>query len=196
MQRLLTSIVLIGLFASGCGSGSAPPTTGPLPILGPDTPAMVAYNLELSFNKRDTNLYKQCLSPNFTFIFNPAEVGEVVGDGYIIPESWGYEEDWSATQNMFIEAYDISFQILENDIGEPADGATTYLAEDIPINLLVMIDPDNGFLAQGTCDFRFETYESNGKTYWRIKDWWDGTGGKTLEPASIGYIKTYFAEKD
>ena len=160
----------------------------------PSTPGNCAYYLEVSFNQRDIQLYKQCLSPNFTFLFNPSDVG-TEADGYVIPEAWGYEDDWTAMQNMFNEAYDISFAIAENDIGDPEEGATTYLAEDIPINLLVMIDTENGFLAQGACDFTFDTYESNGDTYWRIRNWRDGTAVKTTEPASLGKIKAYFAKK-
>lgn len=191
MRRVLLSFIAIGLLSVGCSDViDESPTTGI-----PPSPAIVAYYLELSVNKRDINLYKQCLSPHFTFYFHPDNTAEELGEGYVIPESWGYDEDWNAMQNMFTEAYDISFAIAENDIGEPADGATTYLAEDIPISLLVMIDSDNSFLAEGTCDFTFETYESNGKTYWRIKDWWDGTTGKEIEPATIGMIKAYFAEK-
>ena len=193
MRRILLSLIVITLFAVGCDNEFDPVIIQP-PVLVPDTPINAAYLMELSFNYRDIQLYKQCLSPNFTFIFNSADVDEI-GDGYVIPESWGYEEDWAATQNMFTEAYDISFAIAENDIGDPEESATEYIAEDIPVSLLVMIDANNGFLAQGTCDFRFETYESNGKTYWRIKDWWDGTIGKGVENVTLGEIKAYFAEE-
>ena len=190
MKRLLLSLIVIALFAVGCDNDDV--TINPPLVLLPDTPTNVAYFLELSFNYRDINLYKQCLSPGFTFHFNPADVGTEV-DGYVIPETWSYEEDWRATQNMFTRAYDIAFQIDEAGIGSPAEGDTNYTAENIAVSLTVMIDENNGLLGQGTGDFTFETYDSNGDTYWRITDWWDGSTNKGGEGFStIGLIKAYF----
>jgi hypothetical protein len=170
-------IVIIGAFAAaGCIFDSTPPgdDIGKDPIT-PDSPSNVIYNLDLAYNKRDINLYKQCLSPQFTFYFNPIDVGKDV-DGYVIPTSWGYEEDWTATQNMFDLAYDIKMSLSENDVETPPEGATTYTAENIGVSLLVMVDANNGFIAnKGTLEFNFETYDSNGQTYWRIKDWRDFT---------------------
>ncbi len=177
LRIALLIIVIIGAFAAaGCIFDSTEIGKDPIdePIV-PDSPENVIYNLELAYNKRDINLYKQCLSPQFTFYFNPIDVGNDA-DGYIIPSSWGYEEDWTATQNMFTRAYDISMQLPEHLIDDPPDGATTYTAENITVSLLVMVNADNGFIAnRGTLEFNFETYDSNGKTYWRIKDWRDFT---------------------
>ncbi|MCP4229472.1 MAG: hypothetical protein GY771_04915 [bacterium] len=141
----------------------------------PTSPENVIYNLERSYNEGDIQLYKQCLSPNYTFYFNPSDVGIDV-DGYIIPSSWGYEEDWTATQNLFENAYSVTMDLPVSDIGEPDAGDTTYTASNITISLLVMFDADTGLIAnKGTLEFVFETYDSNGKTYWRIKDWRDFT---------------------
>jgi hypothetical protein len=177
LRLALLIIVIIGAFAAaGCIFSPEPPDEGPGedPVV-PDSPENVIYNLEIAYNKRDINLYKQCLSPQFTFYFNPIDVGNDV-NGYEIPTSWGYEEDWTATQNMFTFAYDISMWLPANDIGTPPDGASSYNVDNISVSLLVMVDADNGFIANlGTVEFTFETYDSNGKTYWRVKDWRDFT---------------------
>lgn len=176
LRLALLITVIIGAFAAaGCIFSPETPEDIVKDPITPDSPENVIFNLELSYNKRDINLYKQCLSPQFTFYFNPIDVGNDV-DGYIIPDSWGYEEDWLATQNMFDQAYDISMQLPENDIGTPPDGVNLYTVDNITVSLLVMVNADNGFIANlGTLEFTFETYDSNGKTYWRIKDWRDFT---------------------
>lgn len=177
LRIALLIVVIIGAFAAaGCiFSPSDRDDTSPGDPTVPDSPRNVVYNLELAYNTRDVNLYKQCLSPQFTFYFNQQDVGNDI-DGYIIPTSWGYQEDWEATENMFTQAYDISMQLPENDIGTPLEGETEYTAENITVSLLVMVDENNGFIAnKGYLEFNFETYESSGKTYWRIKDWRDFT---------------------
>jgi len=189
MKRALLSLIVIGLLFAACDDVIIEP-----PERTPATPTDCAYFLEVSFNTQDIQLYKSCLSPDFTFYFDPEDVGRDI-DGYIIPESWDYEEDWNAVHNMFTDAYDVSFNIAESEIGNPEEGETEYLAEDIPVQLLVMIDENNGFNGNGICDFTFGTYDSNGQTYWRIKDWWDGrqTGGERGF-STIGIIKVLFKE--
>ncbi len=173
---LLLTVIVGALAAAGCIFGADDPSTGggEDPVV-PDSPSDVIYNLEIAYNTRDINLYKQCLSPQFTFYFNQSDVGTDV-NGYIIPTSWGYEEDWDATGNMFTLAYDIAMQLPENSIPEPPDGATTFTADNITVSLLVMVDENNGYIAnKGTLEFTFETYVSGGNTYWRIRDWRDFT---------------------
>ncbi|MCP4231790.1 MAG: hypothetical protein GY771_16800, partial [bacterium] len=141
----------------------------------------------------DIALYKAILSPNFTFYFNPSDVGDDV-DGYTIPSSWGYEEDWTATRNMFNTAYDITMKLPEGDIGDPPEGATTYTASNIGISLLVKFDADNGLIAnKGTCEYVFEKVREGDETYWVIKDWRDFTYAKKgTESASLGEVKASF----
>ncbi len=181
---LLSLTVLLGV---ACKEVIEPePPTG-------NTPEECIYDLERSFNTRDITLYKATLSPQFTFYFNEVDVGNDV-NGYIIPSAWGYEEDWTATQNMFTDAYDISMQLPENDIGTPPEGATEYTAENIGISILVMVDADNGFIANlGTVEFTFEKVDDGGEGYWVIKDWRDFTYAKKgIKSASLGEIKATF----
>ncbi|MCP4231480.1 MAG: hypothetical protein GY771_15210 [bacterium] len=194
MKRiLLISLTLTVLLGASCKE-----TTGPEDGVDrtPDTPEKCLYGVEYSFNHYNIGLYKAMLSPDFTFYFNPSDVGKDV-DGYTIPSSWGYEEDWTATDNMFNNAYEITMELPEGDVGDPPEGATTYTASNIGISLLVMFDKDNGILAdKGTCEYVFEKVVEGDETYWVIKDWRDFTYKKKgAESASVGTIKAIYKGK-
>ena len=102
----------------------------PQPGYTSDTPEECIYNLEYSFDTADIGLYKAMLSSGFTFYFNPSDVGKDV-DGYTIPSSWSYEEDWAATDNMFNNAYSINMDLAEDRVGNPPAGANEYTASNI-----------------------------------------------------------------
>lgn len=193
MKRIILILLsLTVLFGLACNEETI---TNPIPEKDytADSPVECIYNLELSFNSRDIELYRAMLSPNFTFYFNQQDVGNDI-DGYIIPTSWGYEEDWQATQNMFNQTYDISMQLPENDIGAPPEGATEYTAENVTVSLLVMVDENNGFIAnKGYLEFTFVKVNGGGEDYWVIKDWRDFTyARKGIDSASLGEIKAVF----
>ncbi len=161
----------------------------------PTTPARVLKNVEIAFNQRDIGLLKAMLSENFVFYFDPNDIGSrPPGGKYIIPESWGYTELWQAIYNLFQKAYAIDMAINTDNVGAPAPGANTYCAENISVSLTVMVDPSNGFIVDGYCNFAFERYAAaNGKNYWRLTKWWDHTcqgfdGPRTSEPTSLGRI--------
>jgi hypothetical protein len=138
------------------------------------TPAEALEALEESFNAHSIELFKDVLAPDVVFHFDPHDVGGSVGD-YEIPESWGYDELTSPVENMFDVAYDIDFSVSTDYVGDPDDGATEFTAKDVHVRLLVMIDPNNGYLPQGFCDFRFENAGYAGYDDWVITDWWDKT---------------------
>ncbi|MCP4231482.1 MAG: hypothetical protein GY771_15220 [bacterium] len=130
MRRiLLISISLAVLLGVACKE-----TIGPGPESDPDytsdTPEECIYNLEYSFDNTDIGLYEAVLSRDFTFYFNPSDVGRDV-DGYIIPDSWSYEEDWAATNNMYNNAYSIDLNLAEERVGNPPFGVTEYTAPNI-----------------------------------------------------------------
>jgi len=122
------------------------------------------------------------LSKNFVFYFDPDDVGQnPPGSQYEIPESWSYTEFWMVVNNMF------------------GENETKYRAENVSINLLVMVDELNGYLAdQGYCNFAFESYTSEtGKRCWRLTGWWDRTAVFADErlgvaPASVGKVLAVF----
>jgi len=180
ITRLLAGIVApagVLLLFTGC-LFSPPEEQPPLPPVEMTSPKNVLTNIEIAYNRRDIELYKSALSPNFVFYFDPDDVGQKPpGSSYEIPESWTYTEDWTATRTMFEQAHSISLAINKYVVEDPVPEATIFKAENITINLLVMIDELNGFRAgdYGYCNYEFESYESGGKKLWRLRKWWDRT---------------------
>lgn len=171
---LLPVLVLAVLAVNGCIFGPGPPE-GDEPPPGLDTPAGVVEYIEDAYNTRDIDAYKECLSPNFTFYFDPNDVGQDV-EGFEIPASWGYDDEVSAVANMFYELYDINLSIASSPITGINPSEPEFEAFNIKINLLVMVDATNGYRAEGPVDFTFESYYTEkGEKLWRVKDWWDRT---------------------
>jgi hypothetical protein len=157
---------------------SPPEEKPPEPAPEMTTPANVLKNIQVAYNQQLIQNYKKALSTNFVFYFDPDDVGQnPPGRQYEIPESWSYTEDWQATDKMFQKAYSIKLSIPTGDVGEPEPNETTFRADNISINLLVMVDELTGFLAdQGYCNFEFEKYKNEeGKDRWRLTKWWDRT---------------------
>lgn len=158
---------------------SPPEEQPPVPAPEMTNPANVLKNIEVAYNQRLIENYKEALSTNFVFYFDPDDVEQHPPGKpeYEIPESWTYTEDWRATRNMFQKAYSISLTIPTARVGEPEPSETTFRADNVPINLLVMVDELNGYLANtGYCNFEFEKYKNQeGKDRWRLRKWWDFT---------------------
>ncbi|UCH78401.1 MAG: hypothetical protein JSU81_00185 [Candidatus Coatesbacteria bacterium] len=181
-------LILVGVFApvsvvimfTGC-LFSPPEEQPPEPPPEMDSPVNVLRNVEIAYNSRNIDLYKKALSPSFVFYFDPNDVGQSPpGKQYVIPESWSYTEDWDATRNMFNQAHSISLLIKKDKVGQPEPEATVYRADNVIIDLLVMVDELNGFQAgeTGYCNYQFESYEgAGGKKLWRLRTWWDRTAG-------------------
>lgn len=167
--------ILAVLAVNGCIFGPGD-TERKEPPPGLDTPAGVVEAIEVAYNARDIEDYKECLSPNFTFYFDPNDVGHDVGEDYTIPDSWGYDEEIPAVENMFDQLHSIDLSLTSSNIGDPGLNDTKFTASNVQIRLLVMVDPVNGFLAQGFVEFDFESYMSpKGKKLWRVKNWRDFT---------------------
>ena len=190
MKRIILLMAIIALTLSlGCKDETTTPTSPNLAT----TPTKAIENFSNSFDSRDIAQYKSCLSEDFTFYFNPADVGETVGDGYVIPESWGYEDDWRATQNMFDFAYSITLDLPSSQIGDPPEGVTEYTQNNVYISLLVMTTSTDGLRADGFVTFTFEKMNEGGTDVWKIRDFFDYTSAKKgIETASLGTIKAEF----
>jgi hypothetical protein len=156
-----------------------PPSDGPTaePPIENTSPANCLKNIERSYNGRNVNLYKVCLSPNFVFYFNPNDIGTNPSGYYTIPDSWNYTEDWNATSNMFQDAYSIALTIPTSGIPDPQPGENSFNADNISIDLTVMETAGNGFkIGGGYCNFEFEKFKiDEGEDRWRVKNWWDNT---------------------
>jgi hypothetical protein len=197
VNKVIIGCAAGALLAVGCFEDVPPP---PGDRVEPTTPAQVLTNVAVSFNQRDIDLLKAMLSKDFTFYFDPRYVGgSPPGKTYIIPESWSYTEFWNALNNMFTKAYSIDLKIPTSRVGTPGENETTYLAENVRLSILVMVDEKNGYIADGGyCNFEFERYEAaSGKKYWRLINWWDRTSQGYDEypgtsPASVGKIFALF----
>jgi len=199
MKKVIITLVIITLLALACGEEEG--ITRPrIPVTNPVYPADVIENVETSFNQRNIDLLKKCLSPDFVFYFDPKDVGQnPPGSEYVIPESWSYTEFWNAARNLFEMAYSINLSIPTGGIGTPDPGQNTYKTENVSISLLVMVDERNGFIADnGYCNFAFEVYYNEQKEKrWRLVGWWDFTSVYAdvtpgLEPTSLGKILATF----
>jgi len=177
LRVALGTVVMVAVLAvNGCIFGPDP-RIGDDPDEGFTTPKGAAEMIEFAYNDTDIELYKKCLSPNFTFYFDPNNVGEDV-EGYIIPDSWGYDLEVDAVGNMFDNADSIILTVNTTNIGEPGVNDEKFSAPNVAINLLVMVDSQNGLNAIGPVDFEFESYpnpEDPTQKLWRVKKWWDRT---------------------
>jgi hypothetical protein len=188
-------IVFLGeavlLSFTACDDGG---TTTPLPPPG-YTPAQVLRSLIYAFNSRDIETLDGALAEDFTFYFDPKDVGTVIGD-YTIPPIWGRDEHLTACGNMYDLAFDIDFVISTEFVAEPDEDATEFMAGDVYVQLLVMVDAQSGYIASGSCDFRFANEGADGTDNWVVTDWWDKTaaGGmyESATPASLGNILAIF----
>jgi hypothetical protein len=96
MKRiLLISLSLIILLGVSCGE-----TIVPVVGNGAGSPRECIDMLVRAINGRDISGYGALLAPDFTFYFNPDDVGRDV-NGYTIPETWGFDEEIAFLGEMF-----------------------------------------------------------------------------------------------
>ena len=163
------------------------------------SPYGIMVELEYCFNHNQEegiiNRMDAVLSPDFTFYFDPEDVGEFVGD-YEIPLSWTKTEMMSAITNLFNQAYSIDLEIPiltqgEDAFGKPDKGDTAFTRTNVTVDLLLMVDEQNGFQVTGFCDFEFG---KDGSGNWPITIWWDRTlsGLMTTSPVSLGAVFALF----
>jgi hypothetical protein len=193
----MRNVTFIGLaFAAllsftGCNEeGSTTPTLG-------RTPAQVLEALERAFQERDAELLDGLIDTEFTFHFDPKDVGKQVGE-YTIPESWTLTDFLSAVSRVFDNAYSIDISINSVNVGEPGPDDSTYTADNVQIRFLVMVDTVNGYLAQGFATFEFSVeYNEKNEKEWAVTAWRDFTsttesGGRSVTEASFGEILAIF----
>jgi hypothetical protein len=200
MKKFITVAAFAALAALTCTCGDVIIDGDPPPPPVSVSPRAVLQRLEYSFNDRNIETLKSCLSHNFIFHVDPEEIRR---RGGALPSSMSYDEFWRTAQNMFERAYGISFAINLAGVGVPDPEQTEYKAENTPIKLLVMLSEN--FLAEGEAGFEFEKYQNHaGEDRWRIVKWWDGTlpeegAGDPARPAagveraSVAAILAYFS---
>jgi hypothetical protein len=192
---ILAAAVLLAFAACEDGIIEPPPIDEPPPSLS--NPAGTIELIELAFNHRNINELESCLTGDFTFHFDPEVIGNPVGD-YTIPESWASDDFLNAVINIFSNAYSIDMSIASANVGEPDPNDAYYTADGVQMRFLVMVDAENGYLAQGfaTFEFRGEYNEKNEKE-WLVTAWKDFTtvvdsGDRYIDEASFGEILVWF----
>jgi hypothetical protein len=151
MKRIITLAAALALLAFACGDEEGVTPQEP-DRLSPTSPANVLENVELAFNNRDLNLFKDMLSENFVIYFDPDEVGRRPGAKRPIPESWSYTEIVRRVNDLF----------------------ETFRADNIKVTLIVKETELEGFTYERYGNVEFEKYRADaGVNYWRITKWWD-----------------------
>lgn len=195
MKNLIIAPLAVAVLLLACGEEETLSPGYPTPT----SPAAALKDVEISFNQRNTDLLELVLSPEFVFHFDPRDVGRSPPGGhYRIPESWTRTEFLRAVTNMYKKAHRISLSIETGSVGEPRPEETEYRAENVPAELLVMLDELNGYIANSASTFEFERYlaEGGGK-HWRLTEWQDrgrycDEAPAALEPATLGRVLTVF----
>jgi hypothetical protein len=202
MKKFITVAAFAALAALTCTCGDVIIDGDPPPPPVSVSPRAVLQRLEYSFNDRNIETLKSCLSHNFIFHVDPEEIRR---RGGALPPSTSHDEFWHIARNMFQRAYSVAMSIDSGKVGTPGPEQTEYKAENTPIKLLVMLSENGGFLAEGEAGFEFEKYQNHaGEDRWRIVKWWDGTlpeegavdparPAAGVERASVAAILAYFS---
>lgn len=180
-MKKLSYVILAGLslllMGSECIFGAKTSDQDPF-VFDVSSPAKTLESLAYTYtSSRIPDDYKRLLSgSDYTFYFDPDDIGKTIAGGYVIPTSWTYQEDVNSTSKMFDEAYDIQLSFLNlGDVPEPDDDDVEIVANNVSIELYLFPDsPDFAYLATGQCDFTFKKVNDA----WLIKSWSDRTNAK------------------
>jgi len=138
------------------------------------------------WNSGDVDVYESLLTDDFTFYFDPWDVG---GD---IPFSWGFDEEITAFNNLFdaVGAENVDVELDLEGVTEPEEGAVTYTVENIPYTLHVTVpDDDIIYLAQAHLNMELTMVDDE----WVITEWWDRVSWRLLgSETTWGAIKANF----
>jgi hypothetical protein len=191
MKRILLIGIALALLGLACGEEVY------IEPEGAGSPAEALEVIEVAFNERAMKVLASALSESFVFFFDPDDVGQNPpgGSGYVIPESWFFDDFWPAANNLLKKAYSVYISVPSGRIRTPGENEAIFVAEDVNICVIVMTDEINGYIVdRGHCDFEFEKYPSkSGGYYWHVTMWWDNTepsydANPGLAPTSLGKL--------
>jgi hypothetical protein len=140
------------------------------------------------WNDGDVDTYESLLAEDFTFYFDPADVG----GGWGIPPSWGYEEEIQAYTNLFdaVGEENVDVVLDFSEVTEPEEGVDTFKVEDVPYEVLVHIE-EEGLILPARAHLDMELTKVDGE--WFITDWWDRVTYRLLAMETTwGEIKAFF----
>jgi len=188
-MRYLYLMLIPALMLAGCKTPTDENTAGD--ALKRDccsTPGRTLEQMARTWNiTRDAGDYADLLTWNYQFYFDPCIIIPIPPQtGYEIPQFWTWQEDVSATGNMFAQAYNIQLDVLNAaDFDDPDIPGEFYVANNVLIQFYLW--PENGdyyYFTTGPCDFEFMKVGDE----WLISAWYDRTGG-TESGQSIGELR-------
>ncbi|MBN2364417.1 hypothetical protein JXL83_09840 [candidate division WOR-3 bacterium] len=171
-------VFLTACFSHGCVNPFSPLMAPPGGIddpVNPDTPEKVLQNLTLSYRILDLDLYLSCLdSADFVFYFDPDDEGinQYLAALGIYQYQWGYEEEKTSTEAIFISMKETGESVVPVFIG-----SGVYYTDSF--NAVIMreytFDPPviHGELVRGKVVF----YLSKSGSVWKITAWRDMVNG-------------------
>jgi hypothetical protein len=132
-------------------------------ILGdPSTIEGAFQNIKYAYAFRDTTIYGQLVSQNFTFVFRDYDRG--------VDVSWGRDEELRTTSGLFqnVERLDL---VWNNIAALSSDSSGTKTSVTRNFSLTVSFNPSDIIRIDGYANLSFERPQS--QSPWRIVRWMD-----------------------
>jgi hypothetical protein len=178
-------VCLLAAGLSGCDNDkkiTAPPVVSD--YLPQSSMSNVLANLKTAYEKRNLQEYLKLFSPDYVFIFNPADANDPDSP---TPTQWGLAEEQTSTSNMFTDTRVESIQLdLVQEAATRADsalyGAGIWRVKVLGANLRVNTRTETGepltYLVPGTLEvfyFRLDPHRlaTDGQPTWCIVRWED-----------------------
>jgi len=117
----------------------------------------VFQNFLYAYTFKDTTIYGELLSPDFTFSFRDYDIG--------VDVSWGRDDEMRVTHGLFRNSDDLD--LIWNNIVSITDDSTNIVRS---FNLTITFNPTDIILVDGRVNLTLVKNENN---QWRIKTWID-----------------------
>lgn len=119
-------IILVLLF-SGCWNPFNPERESGESIIGQfETKEAVLETFALAYNTRDIDLYEQCLTDDFVFIFNPLDRSALDSLG-LYDESWGKTKEIANTTEIFNNVEGLTFQMTTLSVVDLSSNESEFM---------------------------------------------------------------------
>jgi hypothetical protein len=218
--RRLAVFVLLAVLAftlNGCWNPFAPDPVPPKPVEPADyhvrlTPEDVLHNLKTAYVWRNAGEYLDCLSEDFEFYPNEADVQDPTLD---IPPIWYKPDEQNMHDNMFsdgsnVESITLTLTIssLVYDYGIPEDPLDDTCVCQVEVDLRVNLIVGVTYLATAPSQFDMrrdvDQWGPEDELLWEIYAWYDlgnpgpGRGGAARDPevdlVSLSELKSLFMQ--